>query len=302
MKGERRINKHPNKGEAVSFCLLMLPFVLLFFLFTVLPVLVSVILSFFSYDMISKPTFIGFSNFLRMFTTDEVFPKAFVNTLKFAVVTGPMGFLLSFVLGWCINEFSPIIRNILSFLFYAPALGGGLTLIWQVAFSADSFGYVNNILLTLGLITEPIAWFRNESYNTIILMAVQIWGGMGASFLANIAGLQNVSPELYEAGALDGIPTRWHELWYITLPSMKNILLFSAVMQIQSAFSVGPTITALAGYPSVNNSVDTLVPHLMDVGTARYEMGYAAALSVFLFAMMAVTRILIGKVLDFFGK
>ncbi|MBR2337944.1 MAG: sugar ABC transporter permease [Clostridia bacterium] len=302
MQPRNGLKRRVGLSENASFYLLMVPFVSLFFLFTILPVLVSVILSFFSYDTVSMPTFIGFDNFLRMFTEDEVFPKALVNTLKFAVITGPFGFMLSFILGWFINEFSRGFRSFLSFLFYAPALGGGLTLIWSVAFSADSYGYVNNVLMTLGFTTEPIAWFRNETYNTVILMFVQIWGSMGASFLANISGLQNVSQELYEAGALDGIRTRWHELWYITLPSMKSILLFSAVMQIQASFSVGPTITALAGYPSVNNSVDTLVPHLMDVGTARYEMGYAAALSVFLFAMMAITRVLIGKVLDFFGK
>ncbi len=289
-------------NENKSFVMLMFPFVALFFLFTVLPVVVSVVLSFFSYDMISTPGFVGLENYLRMFTEDEVFPKALVNTLKFAVVIGPCGFLLSFVLGWFINEFSPRVRNFLSFLFYAPALGGSLVLIWSVMFSGDSFGYLNSILLNTGLTTDPIVWFRNETYNTGILMFIHVWGGMGVSFLANISGLQNVSQELYEAGALDGIRTRWHELWYITLPSMKTILLFSAVMQIQGSFSVGPTITLLAGYPSVNNSVDTLIPHLSDVGTARYEMGYAAALSVFLFAMMALSRVLIGKVLDFLGK
>ena len=98
------------------------------------------------------------------------------------------------------------------------------------------------------------------------------------------------------------IRNRWQELWYITLPGMKNMLLFSMVMQIQSTFSIGDSIKTLAGYPSVNNSVDTLVSHLTDVGTARYEMGYAAALSVILFSMMMIARYLIGKVLDLLGK
>ena len=193
-------------------------------------------------------------------------------------------------------------RSLLAFLFYAPALIGNVYYIWQVAFSSDSYGYANSLLLSWGLITEPILWFRDVRFSMIIVMIVQLWLSIGISFLADIAGLQNVNPELYEAGAIDGIRTRWHELWYITLPSMKSILLFGAVMQIQATFSISAVPMALAGFPSVNNSVDTLVTHLMDVCTQRYELGYAAAVSVFLFMLMALFRILVGKALDLMGK
>ena len=225
-----------------------------------------------------------------------------VNTLKFAVVTGPLSYLLAYLLAWFINEFNPAVRTVLTFIFYAPAMIGNTVFIWQVIFSADSYGYANSFLISSGLISEPISWFRNESYNFIILAVIQLWTSMGISFLADIAGLQNVNPELYEAGALDGIKNRWYELWYITLPSMKSILLFGAVMQIQATFSIGSVITSLAGYPSINNSVDTVVSHLLDVGTVRYEMGYAAAISTVLFLMMILTRALIGKILDYLGK
>jgi len=279
-----------------------MPFAILFFLFTILPVASSVVLSLFKYDMLSAPKWDGLGNYLRMFVGDEVFPKTIGNTLKFAVVTGPVSFMLSFLLAWFINEFKPMMRSILSFLFYAPTLAGGATMIFQVAFSADSYGYVNSALLSIGLIDTPIAWFRNVSYNFWILVIIQLWSSLGVSFLSNIAGLQNVNPEMYEAGAIDGVRSRWHELWYLTLPSMKEILLFGAVMQIQATFSIGGSISALAGYPSVNNSVDTIVTHLSDVATVRYEMGYAAAISVFLFAVMAITRVLIGKIFSSFGK
>lgn len=289
------------KDNTVAY-LLLAPFLIFFFLFTVLPVLSSIVMSFTSYDMLSFPRFTGLSNYLRMFAGDEVFPKTVVNTLKFSIVTGPVSFFLAFMLAWLINEFGKTMRSILSFLFYAPALVGNAYFIWQVAFSGDSYGYVNNLLLTFGFIDSPINWLRNPSYNTVILIFVQLWLSMGVSFLADIAGLQNVNTELYEAGAIDGIRNRWHELWYITLPSMKDILLFGAVMQIQSTFSIGAVVKALAGYPSINNSVDTIVSHLEDVGVARYEMGYAAAISVFLFLIMAVTRLLVGKLLNALGK
>ena len=291
-----------NRSENRAFLLLLMPFMGLFFIFTILPIVSSIVLSFTDYDMINTPRFTGLSNYLRMFTTDEVFTVAVKNTLLFSVITGPVSFFLAFLLAWLINEFRPGMRSLLAFLFYAPALIGNVYYIWQVAFSSDSYGYANSLLLSWGLITEPILWFRDVRFSMIIVMIVQLWLSIGISFLADIAGLQNVNPELYEAGAIDGIRTRWHELWYITLPSMKSILLFGAVMQIQATFSISAVPMALAGFPSVNNSVDTLVTHLMDVGTQRYELGYAAAVSVFLFMLMALFRILVGKALDLMGK
>lgn len=291
-----------NSGREASFYIMLLPFALLFFTFTVLPVISSIVLSFTTYDMISPPKFAGLTNYLRMVVSDEVFPKTILNTLKFAVFTGPVSFFLAFLLAWLINEFNPVLRTILAFLFYVPALVGNAYFVWQIIFSNDSYGYANSMLLSLGFIDEGINWFKNTQYNFGILIIVQLWGSMGISFLSDIAGLQNVNPEMYEAGAIDGIRSRWHELWYITLPSMKDILLFGAVMQIQTTFSISAVITTLAGYPSVDNSVDTIVSHLADVATVRYEMGYAAAISVFLFLMMAITRIVVGKILDFVGK
>ena len=301
-KTKNKTIKHGALSENAVHYIMISPFLILFFLFTVLPVISSLGLSFFSYDMISLPKFSGVANYLRMFNGDEVFPKAVVNTLKFAVVTGPLSYLLAYLLAWFINDFNPAVRTVLTFIFYAPAMIGNATFIWQTMFSSDSYGYANSFLISLGIITEPISWFKNEAYNFAILIIVQLWTSMGISFLADIAGLQNVNPELYEAGALDGIKNRWYELWYITLPSMKSILLFGAVMQIQATFSIGAVITALAGYPSVNNSVDTVVSHLLDVGTVRYEMGYAAAISTVLFLMMLFARYLIGKILNLLGK
>ncbi len=289
-------------SENASYAIILIPFLSLFFLFTVLPILSSVVLSFFDYDMVSKPIFTGLENYIRLFTGDSTFMTVFVNTLKFAVITGPLGFLLSFVLAWMINEFNRVMRTILTFLFYAPALVGNAYFIWQILFSGDSLGYANNLLISFGLITEPIQWFKNPEYNMTIIMVIQLWMGMGVSFLSNIAGLQNVNTELYEAGAIDGIRTRWHELWYITLPSMKDILFFSAIMQIQAVFSISTIVTTLAGYPSVNNSVDTIVSYISDVGTTRYEMGYASTISVILFMVILFFRYIVVALLKIIGK
>lgn len=294
--------KQSFKKEQIWYLIFLLPFLIMFVTFTVVPVLSSIVLSFFNFDMINKLEFTGLDNYLRMLLKDSIFTTVLKNTVLFAVITGPCGFLLSFVLAWFINEFSPIIRTVLSFLFYAPALAGNAYFIWQIAFSSDSYGYINSLLLSLGVITEPIAWLKNSAYIMPIIIIVQLWQSMGVSFLANISGLQNINNEMFEAGAIDGIRNRWQELWYITLPSMKHMLLFSAVMQISGAFSVSGIAIQLAGYPSVEYAADTIVSYMSDVGTVKYEMGYAAAMSVVLFALMAIFRQVINKLLNSTGK
>ncbi len=289
-------------SEKIAYTGLLLPFMILFTVFTILPILSSIVLSFFDYDQVSIPIWTGLSNYLRMFTGDRIFPIVLKNTLVMAVILGPLSYILAFVLAWCISEFRPLVRTFLAFLFYAPSLVGNAYFVWSIIFSGDANGYANSILLSLGLITEPIVWFKDMSYNMIIIIVVQLWMSLGVSFLSNIAGIQNVSPDLYEAGAIDGVRNRWQELWYITLPSMKSILLFGAVMQIQSSFSIGAVVTALAGYPSLNNSLDTIVTYLTDIGTLRYEFGYAAAISVVLFLMMLLFRVIIGNLLNLLGK
>ena len=288
-------------GNLVHY-LMLSPFFILFFAFTVLPVLSSVVLSFFDFDAVSIPRPAGLDNYLRMFVQDDVFPKALSNTLVLAIVTGPLGFFVAFMLAWMVNEFGPSVRTLLSFMFYAPALAGNVYFIWQILFSGDAYGYINSTLLSWGLIVEPIQWLKNPSYALPIICIVQLWMSMGVTFLSNISGLQNVNPELYEAGAIDGVKNRWHELWYITIPSMKSIMMFGVVMQIQAAFSISVVPIALCGYPSINNSADTIVSLITDVGTSRYEMGYAAAISVVLFILMFATKSLLGKLVNMAGR
>ena len=288
--------------EQVPLLVMLAPFLIFFALFTVIPIFSSIGLSFTSYDLLSMPKFNGIDNFQRMFTGDEVFGTVVKNTLVFAIIAGPAGFLLAFVLAWFVNEFSPAVRTVLSFMFYSPSLVGGAMFIWKVLFSGDAYGYLNSMLLSVGVITEPITWLKTPQYLMPIIIMVQLWQSMGVSFLSNISGLQNVSADLYEAGAIDGIRSRWQELRFITLPVMQHMLLFSAVMQIQSSFSVSSIAIELAGFPSTQYAVDTIVSHMTDMATVRFEYGYASAIAVILFIMMAGTRMLIGKVLSLIGK
>lgn len=303
MKNTKTLKRNSSgRFEQLPMILLLAPFFVFFFVFTVLPILSSVVLSFTSYDMLSAPKFINIGNYMRMFVEDDVFMTVVKNTVALAVVVGPAGFLLAFLFAWLVNEFSTGLRTLFSFMFYAPSLVGNAYFIWKIAFSGDSYGYINSLLLSIGITTEPIVWLKSPEYLFTIVIIVQLWQSLGVSFLSNISGLQNVNRDLYEAGAIDGIKNRWQELRYITLPSMSHMLLFSAVMQIQSSFSISAVAVELAGYPSVQHTVDTIVTHMSDMATVRYELGYASAIAVVLFAMMAITRFVIGKVLNMVSR
>lgn len=278
--------------------ILAAPFILLFSLFVVLPIFASVVLSFTQYNMIESPKFIGISNYVQMFFGDDVFGTAFKNTMIFAVITGPAGYILSFVLAWFINELNPKARAVVTFVYYAPALTGNVYFIWQYIFSGDRYGFINNLLLKLGFILEPIQWLSDTSYMLTVIIIVQLWMSLGVSFLSFIAGFQSVDKSLYEAGAIDGVKNRWQELAYITLPVMKPQMMFGAIMQISSAFSVGSISQTLVGFPSKNYAAHTIVLHIMDYGTIRYEMGYACAVSVLLFLIMVVFKSVVTRILS----
>ena len=304
MKGTKTLKskKDSKFREQLPRIMLAVPFFTFFLVFTVIPILSSTVLSFTSYDMLSIPKFIGIDNYMRMFIQDEVFGIVLKNTIALAVVVGPAGFLLAFLLAWLVNEFSTGLRTVFSFMFYAPSLVGNAYFIWKIAFSGDAYGYINSLLLSSGIITDPVVWLKDPKYLFTIVIIVQLWQSMGVSFLSNISGLQNVNRDMYEAGAIDGIRNRWQELRYITLPSMSHMLLFSAVMQIQSSFSISAVAVELAGYPSVQHSVDTIVTHMADMATVRYELGYASSIAVVLFLLMAGTRFIIGKALNSVSK
>jgi len=281
--------------------LFVAPFMLLFLLFTMLPVLISIFFSFTSFNILEPPEFVGIANYLRMFLDDDVFLTAVRNTIILAVVTGPVGYMLCLMFAWFINELSPKMRALVTLVFYAPTISGNVYLMWGVLFSSDSYGFVNGFLLRIGTIFEPILWFQDTRYMMPLIIVVALWSSLGTSFLAFIAGFQGIDKSLFEAGAVDGIKNRWQELWFITLPSMRPQLMFGAVMSITASFGIGDIVTALAGFPSRNYAVHTIVNHLQDYGGIRFEMGYASAIATVLFVIMIGANIFIKKVLSNVG-
>ena len=272
---------------------LMAPFLILFALFTLIPIIYSVVISFTNFNIFTPPTFVGWENYLRMFFDDDVFIIAIRNTLIFALITGPVSYVLCFVFAWLINELRPKVRAVVTLIFYAPVLSGTAFTVWSFIFSSDAYGLLNGLLMNLGILREPVGWLTDPAYILFVVIFVQLWMSLGTGFLSFIAGLQGVDRTLYEAGLVDGVHNRFQELWYITLPVMKPQLLFGAVMQIVSSFSVADVSIRLAGFPSTQYAAETLVTHIMDYGTVRFEMGYACALACFLFALMYLANKLV---------
>lgn len=306
-----------NKSKALKFnqkktsffskygatCCFLLPWLLLFIFFTVIPIICAVVLSFTDFDMAQTPNFVGIRNYLSLLLDDETFIKSLSNTLFFALVTGPAGYLISYIVAWLINEVpSKFWRSLLTLVFYSPALAGSAYMLWNFIFNGDSYGMLNSVLVNLGVISKPVQWLTDPEYNSIVVVIVTLWMSMGVGFLSFVAGFKQLNGELYEAGAIDGVTNRWQELWYITLPQMVPQLKIGAVLAISSAFAVGGVNAALTGNPSTDYSTHTILLHMLDYGYGKYEMGYASAIAVVLFVMMVGSWLLIHKVLNRFSS
>ena len=294
---------HEMKRNKVAY-LMILPFMLVFILFTVFPVGLSLVLSFTNFNMLSfdSDMWIWFDNYLRLFFEDDIFLLACKNTLVFAMVTGPVSYILSFLVAWFINELPPRVRALVTLVFYAPSISGAVYTIWGVLFSNDSYGWVNGTLMDLGILDAPVLWFYDENYAMPLCIVVALWMSLGTAFLSFIAGLQTIDKSLFEAAAVDGIKNRWQELWYITLPMMRPQLMFGAVMAITSSFGFGGVVTALCGFPSVNYSCHTIMHCLDDYGNQRWEVGYASAIAFVLFLIMIGANTLVNKMLSKVGQ
>lgn len=297
---KKNINHHSlwyRIKENRTYYLMMSPFLVLFFVFTLLPVLISIYYSFTYFNMLEPAKWTGILNYQNLFVEDEIFLITVRNTLIFGLITGPLSYMMCFVFAWMINDLNPKVRTILTVILYAPSISGGAYTIWTFIFSSDSYGLVNSFLMKLGILNEPVRWFQNSDYCLTVIIIIQIWLSLGTGFLTFIAGFQSLNQELFEAGAIDGVKNRFQQLWYITVPQMYGQLVLSAVLQISSAFSVSGIVTALAGFPSANYCADTIVTHLTDYGYTRYEMGYASAIAVVLFLAMFLFNRFVQKIL-----
>lgn len=289
-------------SETLFSYMYLSPFLIAFSLFTVLPILVSIFFSFTYFNVLEPPKFIFLQNYIKLFLSDDIFVISLKNTIIIALIAGPLGYLMSLVFAWFINELGEKLRPIMVLIFYAPSISGGVYAIWAIIFSGDAFGYANSLLLYLGVIDAPIQWLTDTKYMLWLVIVVTLWMSLGAGFLSFVAGLRTIDQSYYEVGYIEGIRNRWQELWFITLPCLRPQMMFGAVMSISGSFATGAVTTALCGSPSTDYGAHTIINHLTDYGTTRFDMGYACAIATVLFVMMFFTNKVIQKAISKIGN
>jgi multiple sugar transport system permease protein len=278
---------HSNKAGYVFVA----PYAILFIIFILAPVVVAAALSFTNFNAIQFPKLIGFLNYVNLITGDDVFMKYVLpNTVKYALIVGVGGYVLAFLLAWGLSNLPKVPRTVFALILYSPSMttGVAMAVLWKIMFTGDQTGYLNSWLMDIGAINEPIIWLTNTTFLLPIVIIIGLWSSMGVGFLSILAGLLNVDESLYEAAAIDGVKNRFQEMIYVTIPSMKPQMLFAAVMQIVGAFQNGTISTLLAGNPTPGYAAQLIVNHIEDYGFIRYEMGYAAAVSVVLLLIVQI--------------
>lgn len=284
--------KNDRLKRGVTPYMFVLPYFSLFAVFVAVPVAIAIGLSFTNFNAIQTPSFVGIKNYIELFLQDEVFIRYVIpNTIKFAVIVGPGGYVLSFLLAWALSQVTRLPRTVMALIIYSPSMTAGttMTVIWQVLFSGDQLGYINNLLMRFGVITEPIKFLQSTTWLLPVMIIVALWSSMGVGFLSMLAGLLNIDPSLYEAAHIDGIRNRVQEMFYITIPSIKPQMLFGAIMAIVNAFKQSAIGVQLSGSnPTPNYAGQLMVNHISDYGFIRYEMGYACAVSVVLLIIIWV--------------
>jgi multiple sugar transport system permease protein len=285
-----RPSRRDKVADLWALFVLLGPYVLLFSVFIALPVAIAIYLSLTSFNMVEAPDFIGMFNYIVMITQDDVFLRYILpNTLKFSIIVGPGGYIMAFLLAWMLAQIQPLPRTILSLAIYAPSMVGGvfLSVLWRTIFSGDESGFINAFLINNGWITTPIQFLQDPEFLFNIVIVVALWSSMGVGFLAMVAGILNGNDELYEAAYLDGVKNKLQEVIYVTIPMMRPQMLFGAVMSIVGTFTNGYIGVTLSGSnPTPQNAAQFIMNHIDDYGFQRYEMGYAAALSVVLLAVI----------------
>ncbi len=286
-----KANNKKKKKVSLNF-LFALPYAVVFFTFVVLLIIISIGLSFFYYDTINIPHFVGLDNYVSLFTRDSDFLQyALPNTIKYALIVGLCGYLLSFIMAWVLAQLTHRIRTILAVILYSPSLTSAvmMTVVWRVLFSGDTRGYLNSLLINWGFISTPIQFLQGPGFIFGIMIFVGLWSSMSVGFLAMLSGILNINKELYEAAYIEGMKSRFQEIFYITIPSMKPQMLFGAVMSIVGTFNSAGLATTLSGStPPPQYAGWLIVDHMNDYGFARYEMGYASAISVVLLLIVGI--------------
>ena len=270
----------------------LLPTVVLFLIFTVVPFIMAFYLSFFEYNLLEVGESVGFEYYRTAFSNTE-FMKSFLNILIYAVMYVPSIIIIS-LLAAVLGNSELFGSKAMRIIFYLPCITGSIATayVWRWMFDVES-GVFNGILGMFGL--PESQWLSSRSYLVMVcVVMVSVWSGIGNNMLIFLAALKGVSPELYEAAKLDGA-NKMQTLWYITVPSIAPTMYFITTMSIIGAFQMFDLVYAMV--PS--NSMEwgrTPVVMIYEIGFTRFRGGLGTAMSIILFAVIMIVTFLFQRV------
>ena len=270
------------KKDFVGF-LYILPWLIGFLIFRLYPFIMSFYYSFSDYTMLKPPRYVGLYNFIYMFTKDELFPKALLNTIKYVIITVPLKISFALFVAIILNMKLRGI-NLFRTVYYLPSIFGGsvvISILWRFLFMKE--GIVNKFLSLFGI--EGINWLGDPRIAMFSVSLLAVWQ-FGSSMVLFLARLKEIPSELYEAALVDGA-SRLKMFTKITLPMISPIMFFNLVMQTINAFQefTGPYIIT-GGGPV--NSTYLLSMLIYDNAFKYFRMGYAAALSWVQFVIILI--------------
>jgi multiple sugar transport system permease protein len=278
------------RREAWAGRLFVLPWVLGLLIFTAYPVLASFYLSFTNYNILQPPQWVGLQNYTAIFTSDQDFQTGVANSAYYAFISVPLGLVVSLLLALVMNLRARGIR-IYRTLFFLPGLAPPVvsTIVFLLLLSPDN-GLVNDLLHSVGLPTP--GWFTDPPWAKPGLILLSLWG-VGTAALIFLAGLQEIPQTLLEAAMIDGAGP-WQRLWRITLPLLSPVILFNLVIGVISSFQVFTQAFIAGGYTGQPMGSTLMFMVLIYNNAFRYfQMGYATALSVVLFAAIMLVTLVI---------
>ncbi|MGW7687709.1 carbohydrate ABC transporter permease [Streptomyces asiaticus] len=285
--GGKRAPKRERQGAAWVF---LSPWVLGAAVLTLLPMAVSLYLSFTDYNMFDAPRWIGFRNYTQMFTEDPRYWRSVITTLTYVVIAVPLQLLLALAVAIALKSVKRG-KGFYRSAFYAPSLLGAsmsIALVWRAIFNDG--GSVDNLLSGMGI--DIGGWINKPGWAILSVALLTIWQ-FGAPMVIFLAGLQQIPAELYEAAAVDGA-SWWRQFRSITIPMLSPVLFFNLVLQMIQAFQVfTPAFAVSAGKGGPADSTLVYTLYLYDRGFTASHMGYASAMAwALLLAIGVVTAVL----------
>jgi multiple sugar transport system permease protein len=267
--------------------------VVLFFVFVIGPLIVSLYWSFTEFNGMQSPKWVGLENYRNIFTNDPRFWKSIRNTIFYTLAVIPPGVALSLMLAIAIDQkirFKSFFRAI----YFIPSVTSviALSVIWKWLFAGEKYGLINYLLILIGL--KPIDWLTSPVWTLPAIMIMSIWTGIGYNMILFLAGLQTIPAAVYEAADIDGAGT-WDKFRYITMPLLKPTTVFVVIMGFIASFQVFERIYIMTesefGIGGVLDSALTVVAYLYDVGFRKFHMGYASALGYIVFVVIFIITI-----------